>query len=39
MSYFQFRQYIESGIPWWLPFLVPVLAFVWFAWKKKKAEK
>lgn len=27
MSYFDFRESIESAVPWWVPFAVPVLIF------------
>lgn len=28
MSYFELREWFESAIPWWGPFLVPVLLLV-----------
>lgn len=31
MSYFEFRQLVESCVPAWVPFIVPIVALAVFA--------
>lgn len=39
MSYFEFRVWMESLVPWWTPFVVPALAYVvWIASKRLHAK-
>lgn len=35
MSYWEMRSWIESMIPWWLPFVVPMIAIVIWQWNEK----
>lgn len=41
MSFFEFRQWIEGIVPWWVPFVIPfivIAALWWVLWIKEGDE-